>query len=90
MGALVTWHSQEVVDGRDVVHGVRQHAHLLLPLLLEQIHVLLRQLALGLGSQRQRRVDHLQNTSGFLQRALHEPIHFHVFIQWAQQQTKQL
>lgn len=58
-GALITWHSQEVIDGSDVIHGVRQHTDLPLPLLLEQIHVLLSQFALGFSSQSQCSIDDL-------------------------------
>lgn len=67
----VTWHSQEVIDGGDVIDGVRQHTDLLLPLLFEELHVLLGQLALWFCSQGQGSVDDLQNTSGFLERAPH-------------------
>lgn len=56
---LITWYSQEVIDGSDVVHSVRQHTDLPLPLLLEEIHVLLSQFALGFSSQSQRSIDDL-------------------------------
>lgn len=56
---LITWYSQEVIDGSDVIHSVRQHTDLPLPLLLEEIHVLLSQFALGFSSQSQRSIDDL-------------------------------
>lgn len=54
-----TWHRKEVVHGGDVIHGFGQDAHLLLPLILENIHVVLSHLALWTGSQSQRSVDDL-------------------------------
>lgn len=59
-GGMLTGYRQEVVDGGDVVDGVREHAHLLLPLLLKQIHVILGHLAVGFGSQSQRCINHLK------------------------------
>lgn len=50
---LITWYSQEVINGSDVINSIRQHTDLLLPLLFEEIHVFLSQLALGFSSQSQ-------------------------------------
>lgn len=50
---LITWYSQEVINGSDVINSISQHADLLLPLLFEEIHVFLSQLALGFSSQSQ-------------------------------------
>lgn len=86
---LITWYGQEVINGSDVIDSIRQHANLLLPLLFEEIHVFLSQLALGFSSQSQRSVNDLQNTSEFLKHTLHETVRFHMFIQWTQQRPKQ-
>lgn len=58
--AALTWHGQEVINRGDVVHGLGQYAHLLLPLILENIHVVLSHFALGPSSQSQSRIDDLQ------------------------------
>lgn len=49
-GAL-TRHTKEVVNGSYVIHGVGEDTDLLLPLLLEQIHIVLGHLTVGLGSE---------------------------------------
>lgn len=59
-GDALTGHTEEVVNGGDVVHGVGEHAHLLLPLLFEEHHVIQGHLAVGLARQGQSRVNHLQ------------------------------
>lgn len=57
---VLTGHAEEVVDGGDVVHGVGEHTNLLLPLLFEELHVILGHLAVGLGSQGQSCINYLQ------------------------------
>ena len=61
MDRTPTRHTEEVINGCDVVHGVSEDADLLLPLLLEQVHVVLGNFTVGLGSQSQGRVNHLQS-----------------------------
>lgn len=89
-GHPLTWYGQEVVNGSYVIDGVGQHADLPLPLLLEELHVFLSQLALGFSSQSQGGINDLQNTSGFLKHVLISTERFFMFIQWTQQQTKQV
>lgn len=59
-----TWNGQEVIHGGDVIHGLGQDAHLLLPLILENVHVVLGHLALGAGSQSESSVDNLSWKNG--------------------------
>lgn len=58
----LTRHAEEVVNGGDVIHCVSKHSHLLLPLVLKQIHVILGHLAVRLGGQGQGGINHLQFT----------------------------
>ncbi len=60
-----TWHGQEVIHRGDVIHSLSQDAHLLLPLILENIHVVLGNLALGAGSQSESSVDNLSRKKDY-------------------------
>lgn len=55
----LTGHAEEVIDGRYVIDGIGEDSDLLLPLLLEQIHIVLGHLTVGLGSKGQRCINHL-------------------------------
>lgn len=47
----LTRHTKEVINGSYVINGVGEDADLLLPLLLEQFHIVLGHLTVRLGSE---------------------------------------
>lgn len=56
---LITWDRKKVIHRGDVIHGLRQHSDLLLPLVFEDVHVVLSHFALRPGSQCESGIDDL-------------------------------
>ena len=56
---LITWNRKKVIHRGDVIHSLRQHSDLLLPLVFEDVHVVLSNFALWPGSQGESRIDDL-------------------------------
>lgn len=56
---VITWDRKEVIHWRDVIHGLCQHSDLLLPLVFEDIHVVLSNFALWSGCQCESSIDDL-------------------------------
>lgn len=61
---LPTWHGQEVIHRGDVIHSLSQDAYLLLPLIFENIHIVLSHFALGSRSQSESCIDNLDGEKG--------------------------
>ena len=56
---VITWDRKEVIHWGDVIHGLCQHSDLLLPLVFEDVHVVLSNFALRSGSQCESSIDDL-------------------------------
>lgn len=56
---LITWDRKKVIHRGDVIHGLCQHSDLLLPLVFEDVHVVLSDFALWPGGQCESGVDDL-------------------------------